>query len=97
MSVCEPVLIRWIFSFLTDRPQQVRVGQTLSVQPADNQHRCPSGMCAVSGPLRPVHSRLPQQRRRECDGQVRGRHILVTGLIQEDDSSYREAVEELPD
>ena len=67
-----PVLIRWIFSFITDRPQQVRDGQALS-----SVSRCPSGMCAVTSALRPAHSRLSQRGERECADQVRRRHILV--------------------
>ena len=62
MSV-NPVLIRWIFSFL-----QTDHNKCLWDRRFDNQHRCSSGMCAVSCPPRPVHSQLSQQRRRKCDG-----------------------------
>ena len=74
MSV-NPVLIRWIFSFPTDRPQQVRVGQALSSLLTTNTG-APQG-CEPSPALFVLYSRLPQQRRRECDGQVRRRHIIV--------------------
>ena len=60
MSV-NSVLIRWIFSFLqTDHNKCL--WDRRYIQSFDNQHRCPSGMCAVSCPLRP---QLSQQRRRE--------------------------------
>ena len=92
MSV-NPVLIRWIFSFLTDRPQQVRVGQALSSFFTTNTG-APQG-CVLSPAL---FVKYTADCRSKEDGNVMVKFAddtSLSGLIHEDDSSYREAVEEL--
>ena len=92
MSV-NPVLIRWIFSFLTDRPQQVRVGQALSSLLTISTG-APQG-CVLSPALFVLYT---ADCRSKEDGNVMVKFMddtSLSGLIQEDDSSYREAVEEL--
>ena len=92
MSV-NPVLIRWIFSFLTDRPQQVRVGQALSSLLTTNTG-APQG-CVLSPALFVLYT---ADCRSKEDGNVMVKFAddtSLSGLIQEDDSSYRQAVEEL--
>ena len=92
MSV-NPVLIRWIFSFLTDRPQQVRVGQALSSLLTTNTG-APRG-CVLSPALFVLYT---ADCRSKEDGNVMVKFTddtSLSGLIQEDDSSYRQAVEEL--
>ena len=92
MSV-NPLLIRWIFSFLTDRPQQVRVGQALSSLSTTNT--VASQGCVLSPALFVLYT---ADCRSKEDGNVMVKFAddtSLSGLIQEDDSSYREAVEEL--
>ena len=92
MSV-NPVLIRWIFSFLTDRPQQVRVGQALSSLLTTNTGA--PRRCVLSPALFVLYT---ADCRSKEDGNVMVKFTddtSLSGLIQEDDSSYREAVEEL--
>ena len=92
MSV-NPVLIHWIFSFLTDRPQQVRVGQALSSLLTTNTG-APQG-CVLSPVLFVLYT---ADCRSKEDGNVMvnfADDTSLSGLIQEDDSSYRQAVEDL--
>ena len=92
MSV-NPVLIHWIFSFPTDRPQQVRVGQALSSL-LTTSTGAPQG-CVLSPALFVLYT---ADCRSKEDGNVMVKFAddtSLSGLIQEDDSSYREAVEEL--
>ena len=92
MSV-NPVLIRWIFSFLADRRQLVRVGQVLSSLLATNTG-APQG-CVLSPALFVLYTADCHSKE---DGNVMVKfadNTSLSGLTQEDNSSYREAVEEL--
>ena len=74
------VFIYWISRFLeTDRKKLDWAG---IIQCFDNHYRCPSGICAVHGALRPGNCRSEEK-----GNQVRGRNALVGRLD--------EAVEEL--
>jgi hypothetical protein len=48
-------LCNWILDILTGHPQVVRVGKQ-HICHADPQHRGPSGVCAQTLPVIPVHS-----------------------------------------
>ena len=88
-----PVLIRWIFSFLADRPQLVRVGQVLSSLLTTNTGA--PQRCVLSPALFVLYTADCHSKE---DGNVRVKFAddtSLSGLIQEDDSSYRVAVEEL--
>ena len=88
-----PVLIRWIFSFLADRPQLVRVGQVLSSLLATNTG-APQG-CVLSPALFVLYTADCHSKE---DGNVMVKfadNTSLSGLTQEDNSSYRVAVEEL--
>ena len=86
------VIFHWIFSFLTDRSQQVRVGQALS-SVLNTNTGAPKG-CVLSPALFVLYTA-------DCRSRE-GVNVLIkfaddaslSCRIQEDDSSYREAVDD---
>eukprot|EP00745_Piridium_sociabile_P003480 TRINITY_DN12039_c0_g1_i1.p1 TRINITY_DN12039_c0_g1~~TRINITY_DN12039_c0_g1_i1.p1 ORF type:complete len:561 (-),score=151.19 TRINITY_DN12039_c0_g1_i1:152-1588(-) len=88
-----PVFIRWIFSFMTQRLQRVRVGHELSDVVATNTG-APQG-CVLSPALFTLYTA-------DCRGEEDCSLLIkfaddtsLTGLIQQDESSYRKAVDDL--
>ena len=88
-----PVIIRWVHSFLTGRPQCVRIGTTKSAVVLTNTG-APQG-CVTSPALFTIYTadcRCPSDRAIQIKFSD---DTSLTGLISTDDSSYRAAVDHL--
>ena len=94
MSVSSSI-ISWIFSFMTNRPQQVRVGSAMSDTLVTNTG-APQG-CVLSPVLFTTYT--ADCRANDTNGNIQIKFAddtSLSGLIKnEDESSYREAVDEL--
>ena len=89
-----PEIIKWIYSFLTDRPQQVTVGQAVSDVLVTNTG-APQG-CVLSPALFTIY--MADCRAKEaCNIQIKfADDTSLTGLMRDsDEAKYREAVSEL--
>ena len=90
-----PSLIRWIHSFMTERPQQVRVGGALSSVSVTNTG-APQG-CVLSPALFTTYTAACRTAD-PCNIQIKfADDTSLTGLIKSDEVSYRTAVGELVD
>lgn len=90
-----PSLIHWIHSFMTERPQQVRVGSTLSSVSVTNTG-APQG-CVLSPALFTTYTAACRTAD-PCNVQIKfADDTSLTGLIKSDEVSYRSAVAELVD
>ena len=88
-----PTVISWLYSFLTDRPQQVRIGNALSNVLVINT-RAPQG-CVLSPVLFTIYMA-------DCRNKEESNLLIkftdnnsLIGLLKTDNTSYRSAVDEL--
>ena len=91
-----PSLILWIYSFLSDRPQQVRIGTTLSSVLHTNTG-APQG-CVLSPALFTTYTADSRSAQPEKNIQIKfADDTSLSGLISAEDgeSAYREQVNEL--
>jgi hypothetical protein len=91
-----PTIISWVFSFLTDRPQQVRVGHDVSDVLVTNTG-APQG-CVLSPALFTIYT-ADCRTREACNLQIKfADDTSLSGLMRDsEETKYREAVSELVD
>ena len=92
MSV-NPALIKWLFSFLTDRTQRVRVGKAISSARTTNTG-APQG-CVLSPAL---FTLCTADCRRNPDANLLIKFAddtSLTGLVEQDEAAYRGGVQQL--
>ena len=88
-----PVIIRWVYSFLTGRPQCVRIGSTKSALLQTNTG-APQG-CVMSPALFTLYTADCRCSLNDVIQVKFSDDTSLTGLISTDETSYRSAVEHL--